>query len=710
MGEANIQHDRPIKLPETPGNPEEHENFRGNNVLVIGGPDAHGVSMAVVSAQYLETKGAKATIFVGSPVIREGKGATHPGAFYTKTLPELDVEGYDRVVVADIPLDFSRQLEQSEDELIKLSDRLHANRQKRGLPQIEHSVLYLDHHQTTQFQKDSPSVLVKWVPKAEECRLGAEPSKIARIGAICDRDASALPVQNEEEMMLSKGLDAAVRPSEEAPALRDFLKPEEFQKYKDRSDQWLSGLMERVKEKPGLTYAEYVELYKQYTVESAKPTVEEYAGQDETHAYQEAVAKWEEEAQARLNKAAEQLNAEDWEYFRQEAERLNRMEMPTTSGFGDIGFVDTQDLTGKFAVYKLMEMAIENAGVDEVPYAIGVLRAVDDKKMGREPADVISVIRYWTREDLPSVKDVIVEHLGQEFIDKYKVYGAVNAQSVRLPVNDRETAQIVAKLIESFAGREMPDFSQIRSVVMCGDPNSGKSVYSTIFREALKELGVKVVHLDLDKAAPTPSWYLDAEIGYKNAEGLFAQGRITQEQLTEAKKALEDASERRRSMKRPWSIDLAEEAKQELLAASESRENDFVIGDIGGGRIKKDENGKTIKITRLTAENARILEGTDAVIIVSNNPAGAAEWRRLIEMGIDPETGVRINRDKPIQIIGVYQSVLEGSTQKVAGTRDEAGVVTNLDRSKAERKYNPSIFASAVFISEAVEKRRQNNE
>lgn len=34
--------------------PENKENFEGQKVLVIGGPDAHGVSMAVSSAQYLE--------------------------------------------------------------------------------------------------------------------------------------------------------------------------------------------------------------------------------------------------------------------------------------------------------------------------------------------------------------------------------------------------------------------------------------------------------------------------------------------------------------------------------------------------------------------------------------------------------------------------------------------------------------------------------
>lgn len=48
--------------------PEDKENFEGQNILVIGGPDAHGVSMAVTSAQYLEKRGAQAVIYVGSPV------------------------------------------------------------------------------------------------------------------------------------------------------------------------------------------------------------------------------------------------------------------------------------------------------------------------------------------------------------------------------------------------------------------------------------------------------------------------------------------------------------------------------------------------------------------------------------------------------------------------------------------------------------------
>jgi|GEM_PF-829968 len=630
---------------------EDKENFENQKVLVIGGPDAHGVSTAVASAKYLEQRGAEAVIYVGSPVIREGKGATHPGAFYTKTIPMLDVGGFDRVVISDIPLDF-RNLENSEKAIMQLNERVREDRKKRGLLDIEHSTFYLDHHSTTKFSTPSESAVIKNVSTAEACRLGHEKMTLVRIGAICDRDAATLPV-TDEEMFLAKGLDAAVRPD-----------PDE-----------------------------------------ERPKLSKEATEEEKESYQGRLKAWEDRAQKRLEETVRQLKNENWEYFKKEAERLSRIEIPTSSGFGQVAIVDTQDLTAKFGVLKLMEMAIENAGVEKTPYALGVLREMGDIKMSREPSDVLTVIRHWTREDLPSVDKIITERFGKEFVEKYKMYGAENAKTIRLPVNDRETAKIAAELVETFAGREMPDFSQVKSVVMCGDPNSGKSVYSTIFREALKTLGVKVDHLDLDKAAPTPQWFLDAEIGYKETEFLFSQNKASQEQLDKAKKKLDEVAERRRAMKRPWSIDLAEEAKQELVSAGQKEDTDFIIGDIGGGRIKKDESGKIVKITRLTAENARILEGTDAVIIVSNNPQGAAEWKKLIEAGVDPETGVRINRDKPIQIVGIYQSILEGSVQETA-TGEKTGTVTNLDRSKAEKKYNPTIFTTAMFVSEAVENKQ----
>ncbi len=692
--------------------PEDKENFEGQKILVIGGPDGHGISMAVSSAKYLERRGAQVDIYVGSPVIRGGKGATHPGAFYKKTIPELNVENYDRVVIVDIPLDF-RDLLNSEKALVQLDEKVREGRQKRNLPPIEHTTFYIDHHSTTKFSLLPESVVVKIVPMAEACKLGGERTKIAWIGAICDRDKFALESATEEEKELAKGLDIAVRPIRERPELIEFLNPDSYRRYINDLTEWMKRFEERVSKYEQALFIRgnrYEKFYNLYIQKYPPPVPANYAEAKEVENYKKAIEEWEEEAQKRLEEAVIRLKNEDWDYFINEARaierQLNKLDIPIASGFGRIILVDTQDLTRSFSVFKLMEQAIKNMGPDKFPYAIAILRSAEDLKMGRPPADLISIIRFAEREDLPSVKEVITTHFGEDFFEKYKMYGAENAQTVRLPLNNRETAKIAAELIRIFAGKEIPDFSQVRSVIICGDPNSGKSVYSTILREALKTLGVKVAHLDLDKAAPTPQWYLEAEIKYKETEFLFSQGKATQEQLEEARKQLEEATERRRAMKKPWSMELAEEAKQELLKTVEDEEIDLVIADIGGGKIKRDEKGNIIKITRLTAENAKILEGTDAVIIVSNNPQGAAEWRKLIEAGVDPETGVRINREKPIQILGVYQSILEGNVQEIA-TGEKTGIITNLDRSKAEKKYNPAIFTTAIFFSEAVKKRKK---
>ena len=631
--------------------PEEREIFAGQKVLVIGGPDAHAMSMAVLSCQYLESKGATVDIYIGSPVIRQGEGATHSGALFTKTLPKLNVTGIDRVVIVDIPLN-TQDMEGSKQRLIELAERINTERHSKNLAPLVHPVIYVDHHSTTKLEvenKQLPGVLVKQVGTAQECRLGSEASIIARIGAICDREESVLPV-NFEEMQLAKGFDAAVRPAQDDP------KPAE----------------------PEVIDDEYLKLLRA----------------------------WEDRAQNRLNNAVRQLRMGNLDYFKQETEKLVPPQIPVASGFGNVIIVDTQGLTRSFTIYKLMEAAVGNVGIDKSSYAIAVIRNLKDEKLGREPADVVTVIRHWTRTDLKTVDEII----GAELSEKYHAYGAPNARSMRLPVDEQNTSRIVVELLKKFSGVELPDFSQIRSVVMCGDPNSGKSVFSTIFREALKNFGVRVKHLDLDKAAPTPDWYLIAEQNAKHAEQLYSQGKIAEEKLEEAKTALREAAAKRKALKRPWTVELAREARDELMAAAADPNNDFVIGDIGGGLISKDEQGKITNIQRLTEVNATILSGTDSVMVVSNNQAGAAEWVNLVTEGVDPKTGIKIEREYPPAILGVYQSVLEGLVQHVAESRKEAGVITNLDRSLTDRIYNPSIVATALMVSEGVEKRKNNSD
>ncbi len=53
------------------------------------------------------------------------------------------------------------------------------------------------------------------------------------------------------------------------------------------------------------------------------------------------------------------------------------------------------------------------------------------------------------------------------------MYGAENAQTARLPVNDRETARIATELVEAFGGQEVPDFSSCHTINKSGIPVQG---------------------------------------------------------------------------------------------------------------------------------------------------------------------------------------------------------------------------------------------
>lgn len=620
--------------------PEDKENFKGQKVLVICGPDAHGVCSGVASALYLEKRGAQVEIFSNFP-------ETHPGTFWEKTIDQLNLEGFDRVVISDLPLDARTQekLKKCEEKLLDLSFKIDEERKKRNLPQQEVNIFYLDHHSTSTFtdqvlqtEEMAPKVTtlpelagikLKITQTAEACRLGKEESKIARLGAICDRDPNVLPVL-EEERLIAYGLDIAVKgdPEEARPA---FGIPE-YEEYKKK-------------------------------------------------------------IQKRINVAIWQLKKENWDYFKELGEKMSKIEVPVACGFGQVIIIESSALKPSF-VLKGMEIAVQNMNI---PYGLAIHRQLPDPKMGREEADVITIIRDWRRKDLPSVCEILEREFGKENMKKMNWYGGDNAKTVRLKPNNIETARLSARLIEAFAGKEMPDYSRIKKIVICGDPNSGKSVFSTILRQSLETLGVKVAHLDLDKAAPTPSWFLEAETKFKFAKIAYEKKEISEEEFKKAEKDLEEAKEKRKTLKRPWTMELAEEAKNELEQTGKMEKYDIVIGDIGGGRPIKDKEGKIVKIQRLSEVNAKILEAVDGVFIISNSKEGAEEWKKLIENRRDPETGVEIKREKPIKILGIYRSVLEGVKQKIM--EEEPGLITNLDRSNIERKYNPVIFTTAVFIS-----------
>jgi len=169
--------------------------------LVVAGPDAHAVSMAVTTKKHLVNLGAEVEVFCRFP-------QTHPRTFWgvrarsgePAPMDELTTRAqkgeFDEVVILDLPFDV-RGAE--------------ASRQKLAVLAAVVPVVYVDHHATSDTVEEIPGVTFKLVEKAEDCCLGEELPQVRRLGAICDRDEAALPI-TAFERRLAAGLDVAVRP------------------------------------------------------------------------------------------------------------------------------------------------------------------------------------------------------------------------------------------------------------------------------------------------------------------------------------------------------------------------------------------------------------------------------------------------------------------------------------------------------------------
>jgi len=198
--------------------------------LLFGGTDGHGATMAIISERNLRSEGYEVQTYVkywrSGPEHRVPRGEDpakvwellppdcgtgFAGLFWGQTFVHWDFsqlgEG-DLVVVVDIPLPspvpyLPRAAERGLEAIGRLT--------RRGI-----RVVIVDHHKVAE----------TWYGQARE--LGAEvivastamathygphdsfAEKWGRVGAICDRDPSVLPVTPEEER-LAAALDAAVR-------------------------------------------------------------------------------------------------------------------------------------------------------------------------------------------------------------------------------------------------------------------------------------------------------------------------------------------------------------------------------------------------------------------------------------------------------------------------------------------------------------------
>jgi len=120
-------------------------------------------------------------------------------------------------------------------------------------------------------------------------------------------------------------------------------------------------------------------------------------------------------------------------------------------------------------------------------------------------------------------------------------------------------------------------------VAICGDPNSGKSVFLHLLNDALRKRGVQTLTQEGDLFAPTQHWSLFAPTIRRELKRHMAP----EERLA-------------------WIVN-------SLRSAKETGAVDVVLVDIGGGR-------PDIGV-RITPENLAILQNVDFVVVVSRNDA-----------------------------------------------------------------------------------------
>ena len=179
--------------------------------LLFGGTDGHGITMTVISEKNLSTKYTvervcryQRTLPQGNNIPRDALpkdcGTSSPEFFWGSTFLTYDyihLERGDLVVVVDIPLPLKQRLgfSAAEDAIRKI----------RELTDREIRVILIDHHKRaiTHYGNaiKSGAELIFSIGAEQYCHYG-RPDEFSRFwgarGAICDRDTSMLPVEDDE--------------------------------------------------------------------------------------------------------------------------------------------------------------------------------------------------------------------------------------------------------------------------------------------------------------------------------------------------------------------------------------------------------------------------------------------------------------------------------------------------------------------------------
>ena len=132
-----------------------------------------------------------------------------------------------------------------------------------------------------------------------------------------------------------------------------------------------------------------------------------------------------------------------------------------------------------------------------------------------------------------------------------------------------------------------------------GDPNSGKSSFSYLLTDGLKQLQLRFAwRHDCDHAAPTTNWYLE----------MIVQGQH------------QNAKDLRNSQKREWTPEAEKKLALELKNCARSLR--WTVADFPGGKHNKDS------VQRIPKGRERLIEAADHFIILvrSDSPDAEKAW------------------------------------------------------------------------------------
>lgn len=566
------------------GKQREEKATRGRGLVVVA-PTGLGVALGVIQRERLKRQGTECDLMIGSTWAYGGR-STHANVFYQETLPKMDLSTYSGLYLVAIPLDF-RNPQASQKSLDEAQAKM----------------------------KDGVIQRVEIRPENEN------EERLVRLGKICQRDESVLPITNEERLV-AEGIDAALMPRE----------GDEFPKNGSDSDK----------------------------------------------------QEWDERMKQRQLVVAEKLVSGDWGYFVQEAERFQKMEIPKAGVWGRVAVVDTEN-TGGVPVGKYLERVVRRL---EVPNGLGMMFNLDDNRANMNPSHTVTIIRDWEKMDSPSVEDMLTE-AGIE-----GAVGPKNLKTIKLTSRE-ELAKLVINLLEVASGEELADLSNIRKIVICGDPNSGKSTFAYELVKTLTELGVPAKRLDLDKVSPTSDDY------FRKIEELVRDlNRAEMENDQEAIVAMDYEyrkliAGRQKGKIGDWTDELGRQAERELR---EEQFEGLVIADIAGGQMITDPDTGENNLERVGPRTFPI-QSADGVIIVSKNSESLRVWETII------------SKMSEAKIIGQYKSVLGENIfnfdSDLGG--EETGVVGGLRRSEVTA-YNPVVLIMAMMMAKAWSKRQAGNQ